>query len=103
MLPSGKFYFTVSFVDVKNEPFFPRSKIASYSQVNSPNSKCEDFLAKVNERLSLKIRGELDNEVKQQALFCLLGEDFVRLQFPHHKYCPEMLDPPKTKPEVTKE
>jgi hypothetical protein len=30
--------------------------------------------------------------VKQQALFKLLGEDYVRIHFPHHKYNPKLLD-----------
>jgi hypothetical protein len=44
----------------------------------------------------------LDNKVKQQALFSLLGEDYVRIHFPHHKYDLSVLDPPKTRPEVRK-
>ena len=31
-----------------------------------------------------------DNQVKQQALFQLLGEDYVRIHFPHHKYNPKI-------------
>ena len=57
-----------------------------YTKVSFPNPKCADFLAEVNEKLSERIRGELDNEVKQQALFQLLGEDYVRMHFPHHKW-----------------
>ncbi len=30
--------------------------------------------------------------MKQQALFKLLGEDYVRIHFPHHKYNPKLLD-----------
>ena len=44
--------------------------------------------SQVNAVLSQKISGELDNQVKQQALFQLLGEDYVRIHFPHHKYNP---------------
>ena len=44
----------------------------------------------------------MDNKVKQQALFSLLGEDYVRIHFPHHKYDLSVLDPPKTRPEVRK-
>ncbi len=65
-----------------------------------PNPKCEDFLVEVNKVLSHKIRGELDNPIKQQALFKLLGEDYVKIHFPHHKYQPKLLEPPKTKPDV---
>jgi len=57
-----------------------------YDKVDKDNERSMDFLAKVNELLSTKVRGELDNEAKQQALFVLLGEDYVRLHFPHHRY-----------------
>ena len=40
--------------------------------------------------------------MKQQALFSLLGQDYVRIHFPHHKYDLSVLDPPKTKPEIKK-
>jgi len=73
-----------------------------YKKVRFPNPKCEDFLTEINKTLSNKIRGELDNKVKQQALFSLLGEDYVRIHFPHHKYDLSVLDPPKTRPEVRK-
>ena len=83
-----------------------------YKKVKFPNPKCEEFLvevlmqlitdsprtyfclldlsaaSQVNAVLSQKISGELDNQVKQQALFQLLGEDYVRIHFPHHKYNP---------------
>ena len=70
---------------------------------------------------SSKLRGELDNEVKQQALFKLLGQDYVTMYFRNARYTtflthcfkisrlikitfsrfkPALLEPPKTKPEV---
>ena len=61
-----------------------------YKRVKFPNPKCEELLVEVNEGLSHKITGELDNQVKQQALFQLLGEDYVRIHFPHHKYNPKI-------------
>ena len=67
-----------------------------YRAVKFPNPKCEDFLVEVNAVLSQKISGELDNNVKQQALFQLLGEDYVRIHFPHHKFNPKLLEPPHT-------
>jgi hypothetical protein len=73
-----------------------------YKKVRFPNPKCEDFLVEINKTLSYKIRGELDNQVKQQALFKLLGEDYVRIHFPHHKFNLALLEPPKTKPEIKK-
>ena len=57
----------------------------------------------MNDRLSQKVRGELDNEAKQQALFSLLGRQYVRIHFPHHKWEPELLEPPRTKPEVSQD
>ncbi|XP_059082396.1 uncharacterized protein LOC131879920 [Tigriopus californicus] len=65
-----------------------------------PNSKCEDFCIQVNERLRKRIRGEFDNEIKQQAMFQLLGKDYVRVNFPRQKFKPQLLDPPKTKPDL---
>ena len=73
-----------------------------YKRVRFPNPKCEEFLVEINKTLSHKIRGELDNKVKQQALFSLLGEDYVRIHFPHHKYDLSLLEPPKTRPDVKK-
>ena len=73
-----------------------------YKRVRFPNPKCEEFLVEINKTLSYKIRGELDNKVKQQALFSLLGEDYVRIHFPHHKYDLSLLEPPKTRPDVKK-
>ena len=43
-----------------------------YKRVKFPNPKCEELLVEVNEGLSHKITGELDNQVKQQALFQFL-------------------------------
>lgn len=73
-----------------------------YKKVRFPNPKCEEFLVEINKTLSHKIRGELDNKIKQQALFSLLGQDYVRIHFPHHKYDLSLLEPPKTKPDVKK-
>ena len=71
-----------------------------YKKVRFPNPKCEEFLVEINNTLSHKIRGELDNKYKQQALFSLLGEDYVRIHFPHHKYDLKLLE--QTKPDVKK-
>ena len=38
-----------------------------YKKVRFPNPKCEEFLVEINKTLSHKIRGELDNKIKQQA------------------------------------
>lgn len=73
-----------------------------YKAVRFPNPKCEDFLVEVNQVLSQKISGELENQTKQQALFQLLGEDYVRIHFPHHKFNPKLLEPPKASPDVKK-
>lgn len=73
-----------------------------YKRVRFPNPKCEEFLVEINKTLSQKIRGELDNKVKQQALFSLLGEDYVRIHFPHHKYDLSLLEPPQTRSDVKK-
>ena len=69
-----------------------------FNQLSRNNPKCEQFLAEVNERLSYKLGGELDNEVKQQALFHLLGRQYVQLHFPHHRYNTKLLN--GTKEEV---
>ena len=45
----------------------------------------DDLLADVNKQLSFKIRGEFSNKYRQQAILELLGQDFARLHFPHHK------------------
>ena len=71
-----------------------------YKRVKFPNPKCEELLVEVNEGLSHKITGELDNQVKQQALFQLLGEDYVRIHFPHHKYNPKIFH--EANPELKK-
>lgn len=65
-----------------------------------PNKKSEDFLLPLNKRLSNKLRGEFDNPVKQQALFSLLGEDYVKLNFPRAEFKPSLLEAPKTAPEL---
>ena len=54
--------------------------------------------SKVSTRLAAKVRGELDNEVKQQCLFQLLGKEYVAVQFPHHRWNPRLLE--KTDPHV---
>lgn len=71
-----------------------------YKRVKFPNPKCEGLLVKVNRVLSRRISGEFDDQIKQQALFQLLGEDYVRIHFPHHRFNPELLEPPKTNPDV---
>ena len=71
-----------------------------YKRVKFPNPKCEELLVEVNEGLSHKITGELDNQVKQQALFQLLGEDYVRIHFPHHKFNPKIFH--EANPELKK-
>ena len=38
--------------------------------------------------------------MKQQALFHLLGKEYVRLHFQHHRYNPKLLEEPRTTPEV---
>jgi hypothetical protein len=38
------------------------------------------------------LRGQLDSQFKQQALFKLLGVGFVQRHFPHHRYEPGILD-----------
>ena len=68
-----------------------------YKKVRFPNPKCEEFLVEINNTLSHKIRGELDNKYKQQALFSLLGEDYVRIHFPHHKYDVKLLEQTKVR------
>ena len=45
----------------------------------------DELLADVNKQLSFKIRGEFSNKYRQQAILELLGQDFARLHFPHHK------------------
>eukprot|EP00095_Tigriopus_kingsejongensis_P003186 snap_masked-scaffold91_size383040-processed-gene-1.17 protein:Tk03186 transcript:snap_masked-scaffold91_size383040-processed-gene-1.17-mRNA-1 annotation:"Flotillin-1 " len=71
-----------------------------HRQVALPNPKCEDLCVQVNEKLRKRVRGEFDNEIKQQAMFQLLGEDYVRINFPRQKFRPLLLDPPKTRPEI---
>jgi len=38
------------------------------------------------------LRGELESQHKQQAMFALLGFGFVQRHFPHHKFEPGILD-----------
>ena len=66
------------------------SRYATLSDLVILACGCRNFalVFQVNAVLSQKISGELDNQVKQQALFQLLGEDYVRIHFPHHKYNP---------------
>ena len=46
-----------------------------YGKVGVPNERCENFLALINAKLTPKIRGDLDNDVRQQCLFILLGKE----------------------------
>ncbi|XP_037088377.1 uncharacterized protein LOC119108941 [Pollicipes pollicipes] len=67
-------------------------------QVNLPNKGCQKVMERVNRTLASRVRGQLSSEAKQQALFSLLGKEFVRQHFPHHKYSPQLLEPPKMPP-----
>ena len=52
---------------------------------------CRQVLERVNRALASRVRGQLSSEAKQQALFSLLGKEFVRQHFPHHKFNPNIL------------
>ncbi|XP_043193185.1 uncharacterized protein LOC122365761 [Amphibalanus amphitrite] len=69
-------------------------------QVNFPNPACQKVLEKVNQALASRVKGQLSSEAKQQALFSLLGKEFVRQHFPHHKFNTKILEPPKMAPAV---
>lgn len=67
---------------------------ACHDNVDFGVSHTENFLAEVNRTLAHRVRGEFNNQWKQQALFELLGQDYVQLHFPHHQFSPELLRPP---------
>ncbi len=46
----------------------------------------------VSDFLADHLRGQLDSQHRQQALFSLLGFGFVQRHFPHHRYDPRALD-----------
>ncbi|KAF0307957.1 hypothetical protein FJT64_020784 [Amphibalanus amphitrite] len=60
----------------------------------------QSVLEKVNQALASRVKGQLSSEAKQQALFSLLGKEFVRQHFPHHKFNTKILEPPKMAPAV---
>ncbi|XP_022253719.1 uncharacterized protein LOC111088305 [Limulus polyphemus] len=55
----------------------------------------EKLLEKVGSGLALKIKGQLGIPSHRQALFTLLGDDFVKEYFPNSVTDPSLLEPPK--------
>ncbi|XP_076066060.1 uncharacterized protein LOC143039707 [Oratosquilla oratoria] len=66
-----------------------------FDQVTFPNPACVKLMERVNRGLARRVEGTQDSELKQQALFLLLGRDFTEQHFPYHKYNVQALDPPR--------
>lgn len=82
----------------EKQPFYTADWLEDcYQQLAVPNPNIEKLMEKIAERLAVNVKGQLDNSGKQQALFTLLGRQYVKQHFPHHKYDPTMLEPPKMK------
>ncbi|CAG0894994.1 unnamed protein product [Cyprideis torosa] len=70
----------------------------AYAKVAFPNPKCEKVLAKINGVLAKKLKPDKADKAKEQALYLLLGKDFVAKHFPEATYDPSVLEPPNMDP-----
>ncbi|CAL4067437.1 unnamed protein product, partial [Meganyctiphanes norvegica] len=66
-----------------------------YQQLIFPNPSCVQVLEKVSRALGHRVMKPQSSELKQQALFLLLGREFTKQHFPRAQYNVAILDPPK--------
>ncbi|XP_042880993.1 uncharacterized protein LOC122258822 [Penaeus japonicus] len=69
-----------------------------YKNLSYPNPACVQVLDKVNRALVSRVTQPQNTNLKQQALFSLLGREFVEQHFPLQKYAVSILEPPRTSP-----
>uniref|UniRef100_T1INR2 phosphorylase kinase n=1 Tax=Strigamia maritima TaxID=126957 RepID=T1INR2_STRMM len=78
-----------------------------YRLLAVPNPVLEKVLNKVNEKLSVVVKGQMDKPGKKQILFSLLGSHFIRQYFSNERYEEKYLLPPHmdadTRLELTEE
>ncbi|XP_047483893.1 uncharacterized protein LOC125035583 isoform X1 [Penaeus chinensis] len=67
-----------------------------YKKLIYPNPSCVQVLDKVNRALVSRVTRPQNTNLKQQALFSLLGREFVEQHFPLQKYDVSILEPPRT-------
>ncbi|XP_069984592.1 uncharacterized protein [Penaeus vannamei] len=69
-----------------------------YKKLIYPNPACVQVLDKVNRALVSRVTRPQNTNLKQQALFSLLGREFVEQHFPLQKFDVSILEPPRTNP-----
>ncbi|XP_042223922.1 uncharacterized protein LOC121867864 [Homarus americanus] len=65
-----------------------------YKGLIYPNPTCVQVMDQVNRALAKHVTRPQGSELKQQALFTLLGPEFTTQHFPYHKYNVQILEPP---------